>query len=278
MNKNSIIYYEDELNEEFSEAVIVPRTVDATYVYHHKSLLWETLTFCIQNIFSIPIKFLYLKLKFKHQYIGKEKLKGYQGKGYFVYANHTQAFADTFITSMAMYPYKTNFLIVNPENVSIKGLGNFTQMLGAIPIPTNRNGMKNFLAEVRRRIGQGKGITIYPEAHIWPYYTKIRPFKNVSFRYPIELDVPSFCITNTYQAYGKNKDKVKMVSYVDGPFFAKETGGMQEKKEDLRNQIYEKMVERSKNSNFEYVKYIKKSAAGDTSSARDTLSKRDTSA
>lgn len=221
MNKNSIIYYEDELNDEFSEATIVPRTIDENYVYEHKNFLWNFTASIVKNVLSVPIKYFYLKLKFKHKYIGKEKLKEYKNTGYFIYANHTQVFADTFIPSMANYPNKTNYLIVNPENVSMKGTGGLVQMLGAIPIPNKRDGMKNFLKEVQRRIEQKKSITIYPEAHIWPYYTKIRPFKNVSFRYPIELNVPSFCITNTYQAYGKNKDKVKMVSYIDGPFFAK---------------------------------------------------------
>ena len=51
----------------------------------------------------------------------------------FIYSNHTQAFSDTFTPSLAVYP-KRNFLIVNPENISIKGIGWFVEMLGAIPI------------------------------------------------------------------------------------------------------------------------------------------------
>ena len=47
----------------------------------------------------MPIKVLYSKIKFRIQYVGKEKLKKYNKEGYFIYANHTQAFADTFIPS-----------------------------------------------------------------------------------------------------------------------------------------------------------------------------------
>ena len=100
-------------------------------------------------------------------------------------------------------------------------------------------------------------ITIYPEAHIWPYYTKIRPFKAVSFKYPVQYKKPTFCMTNTYQSYGKNNDKVKMVTYIDGPFFPKDGLSLQEQKHDLRNQVYNCMVERSKNSNIEVIKYKK---------------------
>ena len=85
-----------------------------------------------------------------------------------------------------MYP-KRNFLIVNPVNISLKGTGTLVEMLGAMPIPSNKSAMKNFLNAIKQKINKGYAITIYPEAHIWPYYTKIRPFKDVSFKYPIQL-------------------------------------------------------------------------------------------
>ena len=257
MKNEKIIYYKDELNEEFSTAKIEPRKIDENYKYIHKNIIWNTCAFLVQNVLSIPIKYLYAKIKFRVKYIGKEKLKPYKKQGYFIYGNHTQAFADTFLISNSVYP-KINYLIVNPENVSMKFLGNFVQMLGAIPIPNNIKGMKNFLEAGEKRIKQGHSITIFPEAHIWPYYTKIRPFKSVSFKYPIQLKTPSFCVTNTYQSYGKNNDKVKIVSYIDGPFFPDEGLTLKEQQENLRNKIYNQMVERSKNSNIEVIKYEKK--------------------
>ena len=253
MNKQEIIYYSDELNDEFSGAEITPRKIDENYKYIHKNIIWNTIAFLLQNILSVPIKYLYAKMKLKIKYVGKEKYKPYKKQGYFIYGNHTQIFADTFITSNGNYPHK-NYFIVNPENVSMKYLGNVVEMLGAIPIPGNKEAMKNFLDVIKLRIKQGNSITIFPEAHIWPYYTKIRPFKSVSFKYPIELDKPVFCITNTYQKRGKNK--VKITSYIDGPFFVnKDLETKQEQKKDLRNRVYNQMVERSKNSNFEFIKY-----------------------
>ena len=253
MKEQEIYYYSDELNDEFSGSHITPRVIDEKYKYMHKNIFWNLAHFLVQNVLSVPIKVLYAKLKFRIKYIGKEKLKKYKKEGYFVYANHTQVFADTFLTSNVIYP-KRNYLIVNPENVSMKFLGNFVQMFGAIPIPTGRDGMKNFLTAIKYHIQKGHSITIYPEAHIWPYYTKIRPFKSVSFKYPIELDKPVFCITNTYQK--REKNKVKITSYIDGPFFVnKDLETKQEQKKDLRNRVYNQMVERSKNSNFEFIKY-----------------------
>lgn len=187
---------------------------------------------------------------------GKEKLKPYKKQGYFIYGNHTQAFADTFIPSIGMYP-KRNFFIVNPENISMKGLGHIVELLGAIPVPSDKQSMKNFLEVINKRIKQGYSITIYPEAHIWPYYTKIRPFLPVSFEYPVKLKTPVFCFTNTYQKYGKNKEKIQIVSYIDGPFFPDETLTNKEAKQKLRDEVYNCMVKRSKKNNFEYISYCK---------------------
>ena len=142
-------------------------------------------------------------------------------------------------------------------NISLKGTGTLVEMLGAIPIPSEIKAMKNFLEIIEEKIKKDNSITIYPEAHIWPYYTKIRPFKAVSFKYPVKLNAPAYCITNTYQSYGKNNKKIKMVSYVDGPFYPNEALPLKERQQDLRDRVYNKMVERSKNSNVEHIKYIK---------------------
>ena len=254
MEGRKVIYYEDELNDEFSTAQIKARRIDENYKYRHNSI-WDSCSYIIQNFISMPIKVLHSKIKFRIQYVGKEKLKPYKKEGYFIYANHTQAFADTFIPSVANYP-KRNFLIVNPANVSIKFAKTLIEMLGAIPTPDTKSAMKNFLEVIEEKINKKYSITIYPEAHIWPYYTKIRPFKDVSFKYPIQLQVPSFSMTNTYQEYGEGK--IKIVTYIDGPFFPDDKLTKKEQQKDLRNQIYNCMVERSKNSNIEYIKYIKK--------------------
>jgi 1-acyl-sn-glycerol-3-phosphate acyltransferase len=254
---SKIIYYEDELNDEFSKSSIEPRIIDENYKYVHKNPLWNLCSFVLQNILSVPIKILYAKIKFRIKYIGKEKIKLYRNEGYFIYGNHTQPFADTFIPSIPMYP-KRNFLIVNPVNISLKGTGTLVEMLGAMPIPSNKSAMKNFLEAIKQKMNKGYAITIYPEAHIWPYYTKIRPFKDVSFKYPIQLKKPAFCITNTYQSYGKNNKKIKIVSYIDGPFYPNKELTLKEQQKELRNKIYNCMEERSENSNIEHIKYIKK--------------------
>lgn len=246
------IYYNDELNDEFSSAKIEPILIDENYKYKH-NFLWNLCSFVMQNIISMPIKYLYAKYKFHHKIIGKEKFKEAKSKGYFIYVNHTQEFGDTIFPSLANYP-KRNFFIVNPENISMKGLKNVVELLGAIPVPGNIKSVKNFKDAIKYNIIKKHSITIYPEAHIWPYYTKIRPFKEVSFKYPVELNTPIFTITNTYKLYKKNK--IQIVSYIDGPFYANLNLHKKEAQKELREIAYKTMCERSKNSSYEHIKYM----------------------
>ena len=73
MKKQKIIYYNDELNDEFSGAEIKPRKIDENYKYIHKNIIWNITAFFLQNILSLPIKYLYANIKLKIKYIGKEK-------------------------------------------------------------------------------------------------------------------------------------------------------------------------------------------------------------
>ena len=84
MEEKKEIYYNDELNDEFSSAKITPIKIDKNYKYKH-NLLWDFCSLITQNILSMPIKVGYAKIKFRIKYIGKEKLKPYKKNAYFVY-------------------------------------------------------------------------------------------------------------------------------------------------------------------------------------------------
>ena len=254
--EKEIYYYKDELEDDFATMENIKLVnVDENYKFIHKNPIWNIASFLTQNVLSMPIKYLYAKIKFNIKYVGKEKLKNVKNKGYFIYANHTQIFADTFIPSLANYP-KRNFFIVNPANISMPGLKLLVRLLGAYPVPANLKAYKNFLKAIKTTIEKKHSITIYPEAHIWPYYTKIRNFKSVSFKYPVELNADVFCLTNTY--HKRKNGKIQIVSYIDGPFKVNNNLSKKDAEQDLRNRVYNKMVERSQNSDYEKIKYIKK--------------------
>ncbi len=256
MDKRKVIYYSDECNDEFSVAQITPKPIDGSYVYYHSSGFKKFTHFFWYRIVATPLAFLYTKLFHHHKIKNAEVLKPYLKKGYFMYGNHTQDIGDACIPNMLNFP-KDNYVIVHPNNVSMPFLGRVTPSLGALPLPDGMEAYGNFLSAIEKRIGEGHTVVIYPEAHIWPYYTKIRPFPDTSFHYPIKYGVPAFCFTNTYQKrkFGK---KPKIVTYVDGPFFPNEELPLRQRKKELRNRIYECMCERAKLSTVEQIKYIKK--------------------
>ncbi len=262
MDKRKVIYYEDELNDEFSTAQINPRKIDKNYVYVKKGLIKKITHIFWYRVVATPIAFFVLKFKFHHKIIGKEKVKMLgKKKPYFIYGNHTHFLCDALIPTFVSMPNDV-YVIVHPNNVSIPYLGRVTPSLGALPLPDDIEATKNFIKAIETRINQNHPIMIYPEAHIWPYYTKIRPFLSTSFRYPIKYNVPSFAVTNTYQKR-KRSNKFKIVTYIDGPFYKNENLSLALQREDLRNRVYEAMVERSKLNNVELIKYLKKEESDD---------------
>lgn len=255
MDKRTVIYYEDELRDEFSVAQITPRTIDGTYVYCHDSLLKRFTHFFWYRVVATPIAWLYTKLVFHHKIVGKKKLASCPG-GCFLYGNHTQDIADAFIPSMLTFP-KSAYVIVHPNNVSMPYLGRVTPSMGALPLPDDMAAYRNFLAAIDRRIEAGHAVVIYPEAHIWPYYTGIRDFPDKSFHYPAKLNAPVFCFTNTYHKRRFSRE-AKIVTYIDGPFFPDETLPPAKRKKDLRDRVYHAMCSRAALSTEKKIQYIKK--------------------
>lgn len=251
-----VIYYTDELNDEFAGDQIQAKLIDGNYKYYHKSIFKKFTHFFWYRLVAHPIAYTYMKLKLKHKIINRKIVKPYKKQGYFIYGNHTHNLADAVIPTMVARP-KNTYVIVHPNNVSMPYLGRITPSLGAIPLPDTKEAMRNFTDCLEYRISKKSVIAIYPEAHIWPFYTKIRPFKSMSFSYPIRYNTPVFCFTNTYQKRKFSK-KPKMITYVDGPFFPNEELTGKEQREDLRNRVYEAMVKRSQNSNIEIIKYVKR--------------------
>ena len=261
MEKRKIIYYENELNDEFSSAKIKTKTIDSSYKYDQDSALKKFIHFFVYRIIAAPIAFLYLKIFFAHQIVGGKKMNKFKKTGYFIYGNHTQDIADAYIPHMMAFT-KDKYMIVHPNNVSIPILGKITPYMGAIPLPDDIGAYRNFLNVIEKRIRNKNTIVIYPEAHIWPYYTHIRPFTDVSFSYPVNHGVPVFCFTNTYHKR-KILRTAKIITYVDGPFYTNPQLSPREQRKALRDEVYSCMCERAKLSSLEKIKYIKKEVSDD---------------
>ena len=103
---------------------------------------------------------------------------------------------------------------------------------------------------------------IYPEAHVWPYATKIRQFPqgDRSFIYPVRNNVPIFAMTTTYhKSKKKGQARPDMTVYLDGPFYPDPKLNDDENRAKLAKEAYDSMVKYSKKNSYEYFQYRKKS-------------------
>ncbi|MCR5348555.1 MAG: hypothetical protein K6E59_02990 [Bacilli bacterium] len=250
------IYYSDPLHDEFSTMEIHSEPIKEDYRYIRDNGIWGHIKhFFLFHIIAKPIAFFYLKKQFKHEIVGKWKLKPYRKQAIFIYGNHTQIIGDALMPAFILSPRYLN-VIVHPNNVNIPGIGKYVPLLGGLPLPGNAAAKKNFTDAIAKRVSQHQAIVIYPEAHIWPYYTGIREFVADSFTYPVYYGTPVFCFTNTY--HQRKNGKVRIRTFVDGPFFPAFEATPKEAREMLRNEIYNTMCERASFSTYEKIKYVRK--------------------
>ncbi|MDO5402606.1 MAG: hypothetical protein Q4F11_04125 [Eubacteriales bacterium] len=256
MKAEKTYYYSDELNDEFSGVSRETVKVDGKYQYIHKGIIWRAASFIIYRIIMTPAAYIYMKCKFNIKIVNRRAFKQCKKEGFFLYGNHTQMPGDGYLPTLLTFP-KRDYVVVNADNISLKGTKTFMEMIGAFTLPNHISGMKNFVRAMKYRVNEGNGIVIYPEAHIWPYYTGIRPFTAESFAYPVMFNKPVFSFTVTYHKRKKRRQPVIKV-YVDGPLYPKKWKKQKEAQKDLRDAVYDKMCQRAKNSSYIYVNYIKK--------------------
>lgn len=217
--------------------------------------LYSATLFLIFKIFGQYYERGYWQTKF----YGREKLKKAKGKGYLIYANHTNPFHDVFGPGIAAD--RRIFTIISPVNLKIPGIGKFLPMIGGLPLGKAPEEKKAFNEAVDKRLAQKKVVVIYPEAHVWPYYTGIKKFPagDKSFKYAVRNNLPIFTMTTTYHKRKNSKrDLPRMDVYIDGPFYPDPKKTEDENRADLAKKAYESMVKWSKRSSYDYFKYIKK--------------------
>lgn len=192
---------------------------------------------------------------------GREKLKKAKGKGYVMYANHTNPFHDVFGPAIAAD--RRIFTIISPVNLKIPGIGKTLPYIGGLPLGKTKEEKQAFNDAVDKRLAQKNCLVIYPEAHVWPYATKIRKFPagDKSFKYAARNNLPIFTMTTTYH---KRKDKKRgdlprMDIYIDGPFWPDSAKSEDENRAKLAKKAYDSMVKYSKKNSYEYFQYRFKS-------------------
>lgn len=255
--KTHVIYYKDELNDDFNELENVKRPdVKKSYKYLHTNPLRRLLDGFLYYIFAKPIMGCYC-LFHGIRWKGKENLKLLKHQGAFLYANHV-AISDVFKFQSLIIHFKKVNIIGYSDASSIPVARSLVKAFGYLPIPYDPDNMiKLKEAAITLTKKRKQYVLIFPEAHIWPYYTKIRPFKSVSFHYPAEANLPVVPIVTIWRKSHFSKKPRQLVIF-GRPIYPEEGKTISENKQYLRDKCYEAMVKiAQENHQVEYIKYIK---------------------
>ena len=255
MKHNKKFYYNSE-NDEVLNFKNKPIKIDGNYEYIIRNPLKKFLSWLTYYFIAVPFAFVTFKLIKRIKFHNKNILKPYKNSGFFIYANHTNQFCDGFCPGLVCFPQKAH-IIINSANLTTPIVGKFVKMWGGLPLPNTIEATKNFYHAIED-ISKKNPIIIYPEAHLWPYYTKIRNFPSSSFKYPIKFNKPTFTFTTVYKKRNHSK-KPKIEIYIDGPFSVNKNLDDKFQQEELRNIIHKHLSNRANLSNCEYIKYIKRS-------------------
>ncbi|MBP3414921.1 MAG: 1-acyl-sn-glycerol-3-phosphate acyltransferase [Clostridia bacterium] len=253
-----IVYYTDELNDDFAGTDIKTCDIGDDFKFINKNPLWRAAAAVVYYLIAFPIVWLISYIGYGLRIKNRRAVRKVRG-GYFLYANHTQMLTDAFAPSIISFPKRAH-VVANPDAVSIKGIRQLVMMLGVIPLPASLKMMRPFRDAVEARYGQNRTVTIYPEAHIWPYYTGIRPFGAASFAYPVRLNAPCIAYVTTYRRRKIFKNARPLVTItLSDPFYPDPTLTEREAKQKLRDEIYDFMCAVAKSEdNYSYITYIRK--------------------
>ncbi len=250
-----VVYYQDALHDDFAGTNIHTAVVDGDFRFIHTSFLWNACAFLLYYGLVVPLVWVFMRIFLRVKFVNRQAMKRL-GPCY-IYGNHT-SFLDAFIPNLMSLP-RRNRILVGPDTVSIQGIKNIVQMLGALPIPSTISGMKKFLQAVEH-YSSTQNITIYPEAHIWPYYTGVRPFGDASFAYPVKSNSPVIAFFTAYTApkgFCAWFRKANITVYISDPVYPDPTLTPREARKALRDKVYTFMETHTRYSTCEVIQYRK---------------------
>ena len=162
---------------------------DENYNYYIKNPIKKFLSKVFMT-FAVPlfkvIHYLGFGLKIKNKKILKALRK--QKTAFITIANHclildsTMSVATTFPKTLYMPTVEPTMKI--PVARLILRAGN------VMPIPFNIRGLVKFKNDCNEILKNGKVLHYFPEGALWPYYGKLREFKQGAFRFAVDANIP----------------------------------------------------------------------------------------
>lgn len=260
-----VVYYSDPLHDDFEKTNLERPKLPEDYVYVNKkggSRFWDGVVYwgLCKPLLRMVLAFNGFKI------VGREKIKEAKKNGAFIYANHT-SFLDAFSVQVCGIKMQRTNIIGYTDALTINKAGRFIiRHAGYYPLPTTIKDYKKFEEGMNYLVNEKHNcFVIFPEAHIWPYYTDIREFEAGSFAYPAKYNKPVIPMVSCYRK-SKISKNAKITMYVLDPIYPREDLSERENKQYLRDECYKAMKKcAEEHSTYQFVTYVYKEKEGEAS-------------
>ncbi len=167
--------------------------------------------------------------------VGRRNIKGIK-KAVSV-SNHCLTL-DSLVISRCFYPRQVNFPTID-NNIATPILGNVLKRLGAYSTGKTLSGRKRFIKQTNKLLEDENIVHFMPEGSMWPYYSKIRPFKDGAFSFAVKNDAPiiPICVSFRKKREGSSffRTRAKFVTvHIGKPIYPDKELSPKEAQEKLR--------------------------------------------
>lgn len=161
--------------------------IDTNYQYVPKGKMFLLCSNILYYGIAFPILKIVTKLVYDLKIEGKENIRDLKSGAVSV-SNHV-LFLDCAMVGLAC-GRKRIYYTTREGSFKIPFVRKLIKLLRALPIPNKIENKKYFMDAIKNILKEGNVVHFYPEAALWPYYDRIRNFKNGAFSFAIKNEVP----------------------------------------------------------------------------------------
>ena len=218
--------------------------IDENYEYIPNSKMFSLLSNGLYYAIAFPILKILMKIVYDFKIEGKENIRNLK-EGAVTISNHV-LFLDCAMVGLA-YGFKKVYFTTLEGSFKIPFVRKLIKLLRAMPIPDSIKNREYFMKAVDNVLQKENSVHFYPEAALFPYFNKIRHFKNGAFDFAVRNNKPIVPMVITFREpkgirkiFKKKKDVTLTVLE---PIRPQKDGNTKEKIEILKNQVYDEMKE-----------------------------------
>ncbi len=161
--------------------------IDEKYQYIKEGRVFSLFSNLLYYGIAFPVLTILNKIIYDLKIEGRENIRNIKG-GAISVSNHVLVL-DCTMVGLA-FGLRKIYFTTREGSFKIPVIRKLIRLLRAVPIPSQIRNEEHLIEQLDKAIKDGKIIHFYPEKALWPYYEKIRNFKNGAFNFAIRNDVP----------------------------------------------------------------------------------------